>query len=266
MIAWICVLSVLCAAALCLYLANGQLSLFEPGGLKQAFGGVLAPTPKPDAAPAGSTPDEDTDPQSAEPDSPVLQPVALAKRVENLKRNRRLWVFGALSAAAGVAFYAYRAFALIDAPALNAKFLALFFVFLAEAVVDAQYYVIPNQVVGAELALWLVLTVYTVLVEGNPLLSVLAFSLIGFVFGGGVLLMCRLLMRGSLGMGDVKLMAVTGLVCGFHKTFNILFYGLFFSFLCGVVLLLTKKADRNSQIPMAPFLFCGYLFANLIAI
>ena len=50
-----------------------------------------------------------------------------------------------------------------------------------------------------------------------------------------------------IGMGDIKLMAVTGLICGFFKVFNILFYALLFSFVCGVVLLALKKADRRER-------------------
>jgi len=258
MIVWICLLSVLCSAALCLYLANGQLALFKPGGLHHAAAGLLEPADQSEQKPA--------DDEDAEEELPVLQPLPLQQRLQNLKTNRRLQLFGVLAAAAAAAFCWYRSVSLVNAPALNVKYMLLLFLFLAAAVIDAQYYIIPNAIVAAGLVLWGVVTVYAVLVEQNPLPSVLLFSLLGGLFSGGVLLMCRFLMKGSLGMGDIKLMAVTGLICGFFKVFNILFYALLFSFVCGVVLLALKKADRKSQIPMAPFLLCGYLFANLIAV
>lgn len=231
------------ALAACLYLANGQLR--QPESLKE----WLFPRP----APCGQQGNEGFEKKS------------LAERWQRLKSEKWLQVLWLLATVLGAAFYAFRQTAVIAEPALNLKYLVLLYLFFAAAVIDLQLYIIPNALVGAGAGIWLALTGYSVIAEKADLLFLLMYSLVGFLFGGGVLVLCRLLMKNSLGFGDVKIMAVTGAICGFYKTFNILFYGLLICSVYAVCLLLFKKADRKAEVPLAPFLLAGLVAANLIA-
>lgn len=233
------VIDVIAAFLLCLYLANGKMTLFH----------------------------KDAEfPIKESEDEPKMSKLSLKQRFEILKKSPRLWIFGMAVAAVGFGFYVFRQTQLVNAPLLNMKYLLLLYVFCAAAVVDLHYSIIPNNIVLTGLAFWIVLAVFTVTVEQSSVIALAAYSGLGILFGGGVLWLCRILMKGSMGFGDIKFMGVTGLICGFYKTFNILFYSLVFAFIAGVILLLTKKRDRRATIPLAPFLLMGYLAAGFIGI
>ena len=229
--------------AACLYLANGQL--VPPDSLKKS----LFPQPQP----------------RSDDDAPQYAKASLFERKNTLQQSRWLRFLWVLGTVGGAMFFVVRQLSIADAPALNFKLLALFYLFFAAAVIDGQLYIIPNMLVSAAAVLWLLVVAWSVLAEKNTLLFSLLYSLIGFSFGGGALFVCRVLMKNSLGFGDVKIMAVTGAVCGFYKTFNILFYGLLICSVYSICLLLLKKADRSTEVPLAPFLFAGLVAANLIA-
>ncbi len=233
----------LLAGAACLYLANGQLK--APDSLAE----WVFPRPQP----------------RGESEEVSFAKQSFAERKKTLQTSRWLKTLWALSAVGGAAFWVCRQVLLVQEPALNFKFLLLFYLFFAAAVVDRQIYIIPNSLVGAAAICWAGLTLYAILLEKSDPVFSLLYSLVGFLFGGGALLFCRLVMKNSLGFGDIKIMAVTGAICGFYKTFNILFYGLLICSLYSIGLLITKKADRTAEVPLAPFLFAGLVVANLIA-
>lgn len=89
-------------------------------------------------------------------------------------------------------------------------------------------------------------------------------SLIGGVFGGGLLLIGRLISRNGMGMGDVKILFSAGLLLRFDKTFGLLFWGLIFSVFFGIGLMIFKKVKSSYTISMAPFFLAGTAAMNVI--
>ena len=77
-------------------------------------------------------------------------------------------------------------------------------------------------------------------------------------------ILCRLLSPGSVGAGDVKLLGVMGLYLGVNHVWSPVFVTLIVLFCTGVYLLVFKKADRKSEIPLAPFLLIGTVIAAFL--
>lgn len=73
--------------------------------------------------------------------------------------------------------------------------------------------------------------------------------------------LCRIVIPGSVGFGDLKLFIVMGLYLGMDDTWSAMFYTLLASFAASVFLLLTKRASRTSMMPFAPFLLFGTFLA-----
>lgn len=64
--------------------------------------------------------------------------------------------------------------------------------------------------------------------------------------------------RGSLGMGDVKLIGILALYCGAWEAFLCLYWAfLVAAFLC-LVLLAAGRIERSGRLAFAPFLLAGY--------
>lgn len=67
----------------------------------------------------------------------------------------------------------------------------------------------------------------------------------------------------GMGGGDVKLMAVSGLMLGFSNTIVAFFIASITGGIYGLYLLWIKKQDRHSQLPFGPFLCLGLYSAYL---
>lgn len=74
---------------------------------------------------------------------------------------------------------------------------------------------------------------------------------------GVFLLLLSFCTREKVGYGDGLLLIVLGLFLGFFRCFLILCIGLIFSSAFALILLLFCKAEKNSRLPLVPFLTIG---------
>ena len=109
---------------------------------------------------------------------------------------------GALFAGAAIVFHR------LPVAALVAPFLGLM---VAVAFIDARHRVIPNRIVFPSLILFAAAVVGVALAAGGLSLATAGLGLLAYA---GVLFVIALLFPGGMGMGDVKLAALIGLVLG----------------------------------------------------
>ena len=69
---------------------------------------------------------------------------------------------------------------------------------------------------------------------------------------------------GAFGLGDVKLLAGSGLMLGGERALGGLFFGLLLAGAVLVVLLVARRITRRTYVPFGPFLILGILWAVLI--
>lgn len=130
--------------------------------------------------------------------------------------------------------------------------LFFFTLLLMAAQVDLHERIIPNELVLAGL------------VGGAALLLVIPYpektwlqAVGGAGLGFGLLLLLALLVKGGMGLGDVKLAAVIGLFLGYP----LVGMGLLFAFLAGGfvggLLLVLRVVGRKEAIPFGPYLALG---------
>lgn len=132
------------------------------------------------------------------------------------------------------------------------------------AVIDYKEKIIPNKLILVGFAGWIIYFASCVFINGNNIVSAGKTSLGGLAFGAGVFLISALIVRGGVGMGDVKLFAVLGMLFGFSGVFTILFFTLIMLFIIGIVMLIIKKANKKSTFPMAPFVLFGLMLTIIL--
>jgi len=98
----------------------------------------------------------------------------------------------------------------------------------------------------------------------------LFFMLIGAVIAGGIFgclyMMAYLIYRtDALGLGDVKLAVLVGLLIGWPMIIQALFYGTLAGAATGIALLIARRADRQTMIPLGTGLSLGAFLALLLA-
>lgn len=67
------------------------------------------------------------------------------------------------------------------------------------------------------------------------------------------------LTKGQIGMGDGKLLCVTGIYLGVYKNLELFFTALLLASIWGIIVLMIRKADRKTELPFVPFLMMAYV-------
>ncbi len=130
---------------------------------------------------------------------------------------------------------------------------ALCFLLLIAAI-DLKHRIIPNVLLGP--AAIIVLLFHAVPPRGQTL-----GALLGGVVGLAPFLLVALLRPGSLGGGDIKLAALIGLCAGFPLVLWPVSLGIIVGGVTSIALIITRRGERGSQLPYAPFLCLGAIVA-----
>ena len=129
---------------------------------------------------------------------------------------------------------------------------------------DLKYHIIPNRVLITLLGIKVVIVLLTIFTAKeisalfiliDMLIAGLAFLLIGVV--------CRFMNKNAIGMGDVKLLSVIGIVLGVNDSFHMVITGMVCIFFVSVIGLFLKKLTRDSELPLAPFIFVGLIISAI---
>lgn len=123
--------------------------------------------------------------------------------------------------------------------------------------VDLKNNRIPNRFILAILAWRTVCLLGELLWEREALGQTVLQEIIGAGIFGLLIIVCMLVAKNSIGMGDLKLVLVISACQGIYGTINTLFVSMIAAFFAAVILLLTRKKSRKDALPFAPFLSIG---------
>ncbi len=125
------------------------------------------------------------------------------------------------------------------------------------AYIDCKTYRIPNAFLLLGLLYRAVLLGIELLLYGQELAPTLISEAVaaGGLFAASLL--CTLVIKNSIGFGDIKLFFVMGLMLGLEGILGAVFFSLVASFVFSVFLLLTKKKSKKDVIPFGPCILIG---------
>ncbi len=132
------------------------------------------------------------------------------------------------------------------------------------AISDFQEYRIPNKLVLLGFALRVLLLVAELFACTDSVGSVVVNDLVAVAGSTGVCIVCMLLSRGSLGMGDLKLVMFMSALLGVEGIIASMFVSIFFSAVVAVGLLLFRRKSRKDAIPFAPFVLAGTIVSLIL--
>ena len=167
-------------------------------------------------------------------------------------RNFKKWTLAAVGALFGALILAAaHRFGLTPRAVVNLPLMGLL---AGAAMVDIQRKVIPNWLTVPGLA-WVLGTSAFL---GWPRV---ADALIGLFFCGGALLILAVISRGSIGGGDVKLMALIGASLGWRWGFGVLAVAQLSAAIVAGYLLVVRRKGLQDALPFGPFLAVFALLA-----
>ena len=126
------------------------------------------------------------------------------------------------------------------------------------ALSDTRYSIIPDELIIAACVL-------AVIARAPDAFSGDFSPVFGALLGGGIILAINLLGRllykkDTLGMGDLKLMAVCGIACGTGGILVALLSGILIAAVFFAVAIALKRTQSDAYLPLGPFLVAGVIF------
>lgn len=126
---------------------------------------------------------------------------------------------------------------------------------------DKKSYRIPNKLILLGLALRIVALGAELFTMGTAVKGIVISELIASAAMFVISLVCMLIAKNSLGMGDVKLFMIMGLFLGIKGMMVTMLYSLLITFFVSVFMLITKKKNRKDYLPFAPSILVGTIMA-----
>jgi len=130
------------------------------------------------------------------------------------------------------------------------------FFFIAVTVIDLEHHRVLNVMMAP--AAVVVAAISLLPISPDPLRMVL-----GGVVGLGLFLLLAIIGRGALGLGDVKLAGVIGMMVGYPSVLTALMVGAILGGVGAAAMLIMRKATRKTKIAYAPYLVLGALLTLL---
>ena len=183
-----------------------------------------------------------------------------------LRYSKKYLLFSLVAVVSSILLFIFSYF-VKDSGLLQAFVNAEVFIWLSVlALIDWKEKIIPNQAILVGLIFWIIYSALRVIKLKVPIKDQLIFSLIGALVCGGLLLVVALIAKSALGMGDVKMFTVIGLIYGFVKAYNILLFTMIIMAVVSIILLIAKKVNRKTAVPMAPFAVFGFIVSILLGL
>ncbi len=126
---------------------------------------------------------------------------------------------------------------------------------LAAAVFDVIYRIIPVRLVIISAAAVVVLSF--IFYKRNALNE----HLLGGIAALAVMAALVLVSRRQIGGGDLALMAITGFFAGSGRFFAILFLSVLLSGMYSLILIITGRGTKKTEVPFAPFIMAATAIA-----
>jgi len=124
-------------------------------------------------------------------------------------------------------------------------------------VFDLKHFIIPDKVIFPAIGLALVYNFYQLLTTHYPLSTVLN-NLYAAIGASAFFLFIVLVSRGKwMGIGDIKLAFLMGVLLGFPYILVALFFSFLIGAIIGIGLILAKRKTMKSEVPFGPFLVIG---------
>ncbi len=132
------------------------------------------------------------------------------------------------------------------------------------AVYDLRWYLLPDQVLLPAIGVGVVRAVYLGISNHSP--STTYHLLAAGLAAGGLFYALAAVSKGKwMGGGDIKLVALMGLILGPSKTVVAMILAFNSAAIVGLVLIGLKRKKRADHIPFGPFLVAGTIAAMLYA-
>lgn len=124
------------------------------------------------------------------------------------------------------------------------------------SIIDLKYKIIPNKIIAIIFIFGVLFNIITKTVTVGNMIT-------GFFIISIPLLVMSIILKGSMGGGDIKLMAAAGAFLGWKSIIVAFLIGCIIASITSIILIILRKIKRTDMIPYGPFLSMGIFIASL---
>lgn len=135
---------------------------------------------------------------------------------------------------------------------------------LSVMIVDWKTHLIPNVIILIYFLVGAFLTVCEFIAFRNEAVKTLISCCIGLLCCLVLFYVLARLTKDGISMGDVKLIAVIGWILGISSALFSVLFAMIICAVVGLILLLSKRKNKNDRVPFGPFMFLGYIVMLLL--
>lgn len=139
----------------------------------------------------------------------------------------------------------------------NLKRVCILAILWAVAYIDFESYRIPNEFIIFGLICRAIIIPFELLFVDGKVLGMILADIIAATALFAATALCKLLIKNSIGAGDIKLFIIMGLMLGLDGIWSSIFMSLIVSFFIALYLLISKKKSRKDSIPFGPAIAVG---------
>ena len=132
---------------------------------------------------------------------------------------------------------------------------------LIAAYYDYIEYRIPNNLILLGLTFWALITIAGFFLYHEKEFNYLILEIIICIAFGIISAISLLVVKNGMGMGDIKLLLLVGLIEKTDGVISSIFASLVLIFIASVFCLITNKKNKNDVLPFAPFVMIGTIIS-----
>lgn len=139
----------------------------------------------------------------------------------------------------------------------NLKLILLLSILFVASYVDARQRIIPNILIRAGLVIRVIIWIVELFTIPDKFWTIMKDDLSACLLVVAFVVVGVFMVKGGIGMGDIKLMLVMCLFQGFYGVVSSLFFSLFVAFFYAVGMLLIRKKSKQDSVAFAPAILLG---------
>lgn len=132
------------------------------------------------------------------------------------------------------------------------------------AVIDFKKHIIPNSILVITVLYRAIIAVLEAIMYREAFVANIVSEIVIALIMLVLCMLCRLIIKNSIGYGDVKLIICMGLLLGINSLVNALFASLLVSFFVAIYMLMAKKKTKKDNIAFAPCVLVGTIISYIL--
>jgi len=135
---------------------------------------------------------------------------------------------------------------------------------MSAMIIDKKTHRIPNAVILTALGAGAALLLLELVFSSGNFKSELFSSFFGMICCVVFFYIIARLTKEGIGMGDVKLIAVTAWLLGLAPTVTVVLVSMILCSVAAIILVIAKKKNKSDRIAFGPFMFFGYILTLIL--